>query len=187
MKKLLLLLLCVPLFGLGQEKVEYKFSCSGLTAFDSGGYISFNQPIGCEEVKDKDLPSSAPEGTLCIYFCNNDMIMFKVTPDFGMKEEEIKNSKFINDYIKGIQSTGEIEVIKTNYTKINDVPALKTIAKYHALDMEVLMWLIFEDYYQIEVSAYVKDNDSKDFIEKIANSVSYSLMPMLDYIQFKIK
>ena len=35
MKKLLLLLLCVPLIGLGQEEVEYKLKI---------GYIYFNKP-----------------------------------------------------------------------------------------------------------------------------------------------
>jgi hypothetical protein len=154
------------------EKVEYKLNVIG------GGYISFNKPIGCEEVKEEDLPASAPEGTLCMYFCNNDMIMFKVTRDFNIVKEDEINNRFINNYIRGVESSGEVEVIETKFIKINDALALKTRAKF--LDMDFLIWYICEGYNRIEISAYIQESESKEFIEKIANSVSYSVLSRIE-------
>jgi len=162
------------------EKVEYKLSL---------GYIYFDKPIGCEEVKEEDLPPSAPEGTVCFLSCNNVFISFRVTNDYNMYEEEeitrtINNSKYINNYDRGMESSGEVVVFETNFTKINDVPALQTIAIIG--DMDFLVWNIYDGFARIEITAIPSEAYEKDFINKIVESVSYSLTPPLMLLEYKI-
>ena len=116
MKKLLLILLCLPMIVFGQELgdlIEINYN---------ERYLYFKNPIGCEK---SEIP-----GNIVTYLCGGSVIGFKLAPIDIKGDDDYNNSQFIDsenieNFISGLEADGTCKVYKHTITKINGNPALK--------------------------------------------------------------
>ena len=117
MKKLLLILLCLPMIGFGQSlgsRIEFEYGSK---------YLSFKQPKDCNLVEKAEA-----NGYIAGYLCNSSVILFKKGPWNPANDStvlsQLNDPKFIASFVSGFESESSSNVYDKKFTYINEEPSL---------------------------------------------------------------
>ena len=169
MKKLLHILLCLPFIGFAQSYINTEFKLkTGATQ-----YLSFDIPSECEDVfSGKTLPPNIPEGTVCMFVCNDNIILFGEDWDFFseqnkmLKKEDIIRELNTNKYQKIFKQNIEIDsnfkLEKVSFEYVNDMPALKAEGVYIAKNktqVKLKSWEIHDYSRKISITTFSVNNN----------------------------
>jgi hypothetical protein len=160
MKKLLLILLCVPLIGLGQSvgcldggNCLSDHSCCLIDNYNvttstiDNISVQFKEPDGWELTKDS---YSKDKTNIMKSYGNVElgaMIQLYIVEsrEYITKEDAavlMENSDFINSFTNGLESGGA-EVISTKAVLIDNYPALEVVSYAYNKTQKQVQWLIF--------------------------------------------
>jgi hypothetical protein len=138
MKKLLLILLCVPLIGFGQ---------SVTTSTIDNIYVQFQEPDGWELTKDS---YSKDKTNIMKSYANVELgamiqLYIAESKEYITKEDAavlMENSDFINSFTNGMEQSGT-EIISTKAVLIDNYPALEVVSYAYNKTQKQVQWLIF--------------------------------------------
>ena len=186
MKKLLLILLCLPMIGFGQELgdlIEINYN---------ERYLYLKNPLGCENIEQP--------GNIVTYLCGSSMIGFKLGPidikgDDDYNNSQFKDSEYIENFISGFEADGTCKVYKHILIKINGNPALKFF--YNTTDkisseetFKGIVWYVAYGIDRIIINSMYQSNEYSQmshFYSMLANSVDLSLMKKVKMKEYKFE
>jgi len=177
-----ILLLIIPFLSFGQDQSENNIETNVEFYLKKGieEYLNFNIPSYCTELSYKN---DAPEGTVCIFFCNDNLIMFVDDYDYYAIDNKIqekkdvvkklKTNKYQEEFKRAIEIEENITVNKVSFEYVNDMPALK--AEYVFNDMVVSRWKIYELSRRLTVIT-LTEKANVNIFKKTINSISLTLL-----------
>jgi len=142
MKKLLLILLCLPMIGFGQELgIKKKINKNGI-------YLSFKEPKNWEETKQS---FANDQSNLAVSYLNRSFgAMFQIyiasSPKYVTKkeaEEFMNDEDFKEDYVRGFEEGGINEIIAMEKSYVNDYPAIEILSYGYSKMQKQVQWVIF--------------------------------------------
>ena len=168
MKKIILLLI-IPFLSFSQNYINVEFQLK--SGFPE--YLRFDIPSNCIEISGETLPPDAPENTICMYVCDDNVIMFLNDWDIfsrnnKMHEKEdivkqFKTKKIQEIFKKNLEEDLNTKVKKVSFEYVNDMPALKAEAVYKG-QVNILTWEIYNKSRRIGVTvSAVNTNYFKHF------------------------
>ena len=142
MKKILFILLCLPIIGFGQNLGKTK------KIYKNGVTLSFNEPKGWEKSTES---FAVDQNNLAVsYLKRNIGAMFQIyiaNAPFKISKKEAKelyfDKDFLEGFISGFEKNNRLEIISVEEANIDDYPAIEVLSYGMSKTQKQVQWFIF--------------------------------------------
>ena len=142
MKKILVLLLCLPIIGFGQDLGKTK------KIYKNGITLSFHEPEGWEKSTDS---FAVDQNNLAVsYLKRNIGAMFQIyiaSSPFNISKKEAEELYFDKDFLEGFvvsfEKNNQLEIISVEEANIDNYPAIEVLSYGMSKTQKQVQWFIF--------------------------------------------